>query len=280
MAPVREPVDRAVRPPGRAQRALEAAWLPVEAAGYLAMRPMLHGFGRGDLHPVLILPGFTADDDSTSLLRATLRANGFYAHAWKLGRNLGPTERVVTGMRERLEELYQQHDRPVSLIGQSLGGIYARLLAREHPAAVRQVITLGSPYRMVQGDRSSVQRLWERVEHLHTDDLPIAKMREEDRPPLEVPATSIYSRSDGVAPWQTCIDVVAEQAENIEVRGSHIGMTINPSVVIAILDRLSQPADDWRPFAPPFGLRVWYPRPASWQERRSSRRSSRVAATA
>ena len=247
---------------------MEAVWLPIEAAGFLAVRPLLRVLGRGDLHPVLILPGFTADDESTVLLRGTLRAQGYYAHAWRLGRNLGPTERIVTGMRERLDELHAEHGRPVSIIGQSLGGIYARALAREQPEAVRQVITLGSPYRMVQGDRSSVQRSWRRVEHLHDGDLQQLTQREEDRPPLQVPATSIYSRTDGVAPWQTCIDVVAERAENIEVRGGHIGMTINPAVVVAILDRLGQPEDDWRPFAPPLGLRPWYPRPASWEERR------------
>ena len=95
-------------------------------------------------------------------------------------------------------------------------------------------------------------------------------MREQDRPPLLVPATSIYSRTDGVAPWQTCIDEVREHAENIEVHGSHIGMGVNPAVVLAVLDRLGQPEGDWRPFAPPPGLRAWYPRPASWHERREA----------
>ncbi len=277
MALATDPVDlpfRPVRAPGRALRALEAAWLPIEAAGFWAIRPLLRGMGRGDRHPVLLLPGFTADDDSTALLRATLRTQGYYAHSWGLGRNLGPTARIVDGMRARLDELHDQHGRPVSLIGQSLGGVYARLLARERPEAVRQVITLGSPYRMQEGDRSTAQPMWERVRHLHDGDLPLATVREEDRPPLEVPATSIYSRTDGVAPWHTCIDVVAEQSENIEVRGSHIGMAINPAVVVAILDRLSQDEDDWRPFAPPPGLRSWYPRPASWQERRTRVRAS------
>ena len=96
-------------------------------------------------------------------------------------------------------------------------------------------------------------------------------MREQDRPPLLVPATSIYSRTDGVAPWQTCIDEVREHTENIEVRGSHIGMGFIPAVVLAVLDRLGQPEGDWRPFAPPQGLRSWYPKPAGWHERRPRR---------
>jgi len=247
---------------------MEAAWLPLEAAGFWAVRPLLRRLGRGDQHPVLILPGFSAGDDSTTLLRATLRTQGYYAHAWRLGRNMGPTARAVTGMRLRLDELHRQHGRRVSLIGQSLGGVYARLLARERPDSVRQVITLGSPYRMVAGDRSGADALWRRVEHLHDGVMPLSALREEDRPPLQVPATSIYSRTDGVASWQTCIDAVGARAENIEVRGSHIGMALNPAVLVAILDRLAQPEDDWRPFSAPAALRAWYPRPTSWRARR------------
>lgn len=258
---------RPVRAPSPLLRAMEAAWLPMETAGFWALRPVLRTMGRGDDHPVLILPGFGASDQSTVPLRWALRGQGYWAHAWQLGRNIGPTARAVTGMRQRLEQLRDQHDRPVTVIGQSLGGIYARLLAREQPELVRQVITLGSPYRMVEGDRSAAQGLWEQVQHLHDGDLSLRELREQDRPPLIVPATSIYSRTDGVAPWQTCIDEVRERAENIEVRGSHVGMAVNPAVVVAVLDRLAQPEGDWRPFAPPPGLRAWYPRPASWRER-------------
>ena len=261
---------RSVRPPSRHLQALEMAWLPAEAAGFWALRPMLRRLGGGDQHPVLLLPGFGTDDGSTVPLRWALRGQGYWAHAWRLGRNIGPTAKIVDGMQQRLVDLHAEHGRTVTLIGQSLGGVYGRLLAREHPAAVRQVITLGSPYRMVEGDRSGAERAWKKVQHLHDGELPHVGMREEDRPPLQVPATSIYSRADGVARWQTCIDVVREHAENIEVRGSHIGMGVNPAVVVAVLDRLAQPEGDWRPFAPPPGLRAWYPRPASWHERREA----------
>ena len=133
---------------------------------------------------------------------------------------------------------------------------------------MRQVITLGSPYRMVEGDRSSAQTLWEQVQHLHDGDLRLQEVREQDRPPLLVPATSIYSRTDGVAPWQTCIDEVREHTENIEVRGSHIGMGINPAVVAGGARPPRQPEGDWRPFAAAVGARSWYPKPAGWHERR------------
>ncbi|HRE02936.1 MAG TPA: hypothetical protein PLV68_16675, partial [Ilumatobacteraceae bacterium] len=115
----------------------------------------------------------------------------------------------------RLEELHAEHGKPVSLLGQSLGGIFARVLARQYPGMVRQVITLGSPYRMMLGDRSSVQRLFEQLSYLHISDLGMTQEAEEHRAPLTMPATSIYSRTDGVAPWQTCIDKVGPMAENI-----------------------------------------------------------------
>jgi len=251
---------------------MEAAWLPLEAAGFCAVGPLLRWLGGGDQHPVLLLPGFWAGDTSTAPLRWTLRSRGYWAHSWHLGQNIGPSSRVVNGMRQRIIELHEQHGRTVTLIGQSLGGVYARLLAREQPDHVRQVITLGSPYRMVAGDHSAAETLWELVRPLHDGDLLLNEMHEQHRPPLVVPATSIYSRTDGVAPWQACIDEVREHAENIEVHGSHIGMAINPAVVVAILDRLAQPEGDWRPFAPPLVLRPWYPRPAGWHERRPPRR--------
>ena len=259
-----------VRPPTAALQAMEAMWLPLETTAFLCLRPLLRTLGAGDQHPVLILPGFGASDQSTAPLRWALRGQGYWVHAWGLGRNIGPTARAVDGMRGRLAELHERHGRTVTLIGQSLGGIYARLLARESPDAVRQVITLGSPYRMVEGDRSSATGLWEQVQHLHNGDLSLMHLREEDRPPLQVPASSFYSRTDGVAPWQTCIDEVREHTENIEVRGSHVGMGVNPAIILAILDRLSQPEGDWRPFSAPLWARAWYPRPANWHERRST----------
>ncbi len=254
-----------VRAPSRRLQLMEVAVWPFEVAGFWAVQPALRALGRGDDHPVLLLPGFGASDLSTVPLRWTLRGQGYWAHAWQQGRNVGPTRRAVTGMRRRLEQLFGAHGRPVTVIGQSLGGIYARVLAREQPHMVRQVITLGSPYRMVEGDRSAAQPAWRRVEHLHTADLPLRDLAEHERPPLAVPATSIYSRTDGIAPWQTCIDVVGPSSENIEIRGSHVGMAVNPATVFAILDRLAQPEDDWRPFQPPLPIRPWYPRATDWR---------------
>ena len=250
---------------------MEAAWLPTEVMGFAALRPWLPLLERGDGHPVLVLPGFTATDRSTELLRSVLRAQGYHAHRWGLGRNIGPSARIVTGMRERLDDLHRRSGRPVSIVGQSLGGIYARALAREHPEQVRQVISLGSPYRMVAGDHSNAERKWEQVRHLHDGEIAFGACPEHERPPLGVPATSVYSRTDGVAPWHTCIDADGERCENIEVRGSHIGMAVNPAVIVAVLDRLAQPEGDWQPFVAPPLMRAWYPRATRWHLERPSR---------
>ena len=106
----------------------------LELGAFFAASPLLRMAGRGDRHPVLVLPGFTAGDRSTAPLRWFLRSQGWWAHGWHLGPNFGPTRRVVNGIQERLDELHGLHGRAVSSVGWSLGGIYARELARRNRA--------------------------------------------------------------------------------------------------------------------------------------------------
>ena len=138
-----------------------------ELGAVVAASPLLRAFGRGDNHPVLILPGFLAGDSSTAPLRSILQSQGYWVHGWRLGRNLGPTADIVDGFVDRLQELHDRHQRPVSLIGWSLGGIYARRLARKWPELVRQVITLGSPFRIKPTDRSAASALFDRLQPTH-----------------------------------------------------------------------------------------------------------------
>ena len=247
-------------------RAMESRAL-YEFGSFLAASPFLRLIGRGDRHPVLVLPGFTADDRSTMPLRWFLRGQGYWTHGWSLGSNMGPTRRVVDGLGVRLAEVHERHERPVTVIGWSLGGIYARLLARRQPEMVRSVITLGSPFRMVDGDHSAAERLWQSVEHR----FPVSEraemyLPEDDKPPLSVPSTAIYSRTDGVVRWYTCIERAGELRENIEVRGSHSGLGWNPAVLVAIGDRLAQPEGTWRPFRPPCGTAHLFPRPDVYRQ--------------
>ena len=235
-----------------------------ELGAVAAASPLLRALGRGDEHPVLVLPGFLAGDSSTAPLRSVLQSQGYWVHGWRLGRNLGPTAHVVDGLIERLHALHERHDRPVSIIGWSLGGIYARRLARRSPDLVRQVITLGSPFRINPEDRSAVSGIYERMRPPHVVGVD-ALLPGHEAGPLEVPTTAIYTRTDGVVRWWQCIESIGPFRENIEVRGSHSGLGFNPAVIYAISDRLRRPADDWRPFRPPPGTGHWYPKPADWR---------------
>lgn len=235
-----------------------------ELVAYGVSLPVLRRLPAGDGHPVLVLPGFMADDWSTVALRSVLRSSGYEVHGWGLGRNLGPRADTVEGLVRRLEGIHRDSGRAVSLIGWSLGGIYARGLARWKPDAVRHVITLGSPFRMRPGDRSSASRLFNRLNPRPHPPPPT----DADEQPLPVPSTAIYTRTDGVARWHLCIEAEHPLAENIEVRGSHCGLGHNPAVVLAIGDRLAQPEGSFHPFRPPRGASALYPTPTWWRAER------------
>jgi pimeloyl-ACP methyl ester carboxylesterase len=238
-------------PPRRGLLFLEGRAL-LELAACLPAYPFLRRAPRGDGHPVLVLPGFLASDFSTRTLRRFLRSRGYSAHGWKLGVNLGPTPELAAAMVERLQELRERHERRVSLVGWSLGGIYVRELARRFPTDVRQVITLASPFRDV--DAINVPRflraLAERrpLPDQHAYRAVLAE-------PLPVPSTAIYSRSDAIAAWHSCRESEGPLSENIEVESSHLGMGHHPVVLLAIADRLAQPEGAWRRFQPPAGWR-------------------------
>lgn len=215
----------------------------------VSMGTLLATAPRGDGHPVLVLPGFMTSDTSTRVLRRFLKSLGYDAHTWNLGRNLGPRAIGAQGEKlvERLREVHEATGQKVSLVGWSLGGVMARLLSRRAPDAIRQVITLGSPFNG-SPKSSNVWRLYElmsgsKVDGVHTQDM-IAEIA---APPL-VPFSAIYSKADGVVAWETCQDAPTATSESIEVHGSHIGLGVNPSVLYAVADRLAQKPGEWRRF--------------------------------
>jgi pimeloyl-ACP methyl ester carboxylesterase len=177
---------------------------------------------------------------------------------WSLGTNRGATGRVVRELRAQLDRLHQDSGRRVSLVGWSLGGLYAQELARASPGSVRGLITLGSPVQRRPRWAQGVSRLVDRGAHLvpGTDGLhrPWAEPG-----PLRVPATSVYTRADGIVEWTSCRYAAAPRRQDVEVRGSHLGLATNPAVLWLLADRLAQPEARWRPFRPPLLLRPLFP---------------------
>lgn len=224
----------------------------------VAAQPWLATAPRGDGQSVIVLPGLASGDLSTAPLRGFLRGLGYDVSGWGLGVNVGPTRKVLRGLQPLVDELASTKGRPVVLIGWSLGGVFARIVARAIPSAVSQVITMGSPYHYRY--RAPVRGV-DFVNQLLRLHAPRSEWPEEERglPPLPVPATSIYSRLDGIVDWRHCIDAVDDRHENVQVYSSHLGMGHDPSVMWVVADRLAQPAGTWQPFQPPWYARLKYP---------------------
>ena len=227
----------------------------------LVATPALLAAPRGDGHGVLIFPGLLAGDRSTGPLRAFLRWLGYDARGWDLGRNHGPTEAVLAGLPRALLRHAERTGRPVSLIGWSLGGMYAREMARSYPRQVRQVITLGSPYAQTHPGQSHAHGPYQRLSFLHAPSSKLPSSEQRSRP-INVPSTSVYSRLDGIVAWQACVEPETALHQNVEVRCSHVGFGVDPATLWLIADRLARPAGRQVPFRPPPPLRPLYPRPA------------------
>jgi pimeloyl-ACP methyl ester carboxylesterase len=204
----------------------------------LDIRALLAAAPRGDGHTVLALPGFGRGDGHTRQVRAALSRIGYDAQAWKLGVDFGPTRRLIDGAAERLKTLAGQHGR-VSLVGFSMGGLFARLLAHRYPQRVRQVVSVFSPIQ------DPAHNFW----------LPLAPflglwpgpdlraLADEIARPLPVPCTSVYSRGDGLVHWAACIDPACPD-DCFEVAGRHVLAARNDAVMRIVAERLARPLDE------------------------------------
>lgn len=229
---------------------------PMRALSELATQPvgamLMRWAPKGDGHPVLTLPGFLTGDGSTALIRRHLRARNFRAYSWKLGRNNGPHSSGENGalVDARVNEIYDKTGQRISLVGWSLGGVMARNAARRQPDKIRQVITLGSPFDATP-DSTSIESLFKIVSGRNTRDREFQQsVLDYNRPPPppEVPCTSVFTKTDGIVHWTTCIERPADHTDNIEVYASHTGLGFNPSVYYLLAERLAQPDGEWAPF--------------------------------
>ncbi|NHA68121.1 esterase/lipase family protein [Phycicoccus flavus] len=213
----------------------------------------LHDWPAGDGHPVLVIPGFLAGPESTAFLRQHLRRLGYRTYDWRHGRNLGVTPTLAAELEDLLLEIYDRYGRRVSIVGWSAGGIYARELARSLAHYTRAVVTLGSPF----AGHPEATRAWAMYRLLnrgaHTADLFTAEAIAARAAPLEVPTTSIWSRTDGIVAWQCCVADEAPLTENVEVGATHLGYGHHLETLKVVCDRLAQPEGAWTPYVPPAG---------------------------
>jgi pimeloyl-ACP methyl ester carboxylesterase len=232
-----------IRPPSPWLMLLEGR-APWEYAATLAVMPWLSRLPAGDGHPVIVFPGLGASEQSTRLMRDFLGGLGYAIYDWGLGRNR-PRDGLLEACRERVLEVASRHDRKVSLVGWSLGGVYARELAKQLEPQTRCVITLGSPFSG-HVRATNVARAYELYSGRPLRHDPVRAERLKRAPP--VPTTSIYSKTDGVVAWQCSLNEDAPHAENIEIHASHLGLGVNPLALYAVADRLRQDPAHWQRF--------------------------------
>ena len=251
--------SQSIPPPSKALLLLEGRAF-YEFGAFVAALPLLRLTPKGDGRPVLVLPGLVASDLSTRPLRNFLSNHGYKVSGWGQGRNYGLRDGIAEGMIANVRELAQRSGRKVSLVGWSLGGVYARQLAKIRPDEVETVITLGSPFA-ADPRSTNAWRVYEFTSGKRADDRSGYFGHELAEPP-PVPTTAIFSRTDGVCAWRGCVERPSAITENIEVQGSHCGLGHHPAAVYAVADRLAQPEGAWRPFDRSGWRSLVYPDPA------------------
>lgn len=224
----------------------------------------------GGNRPVISIPGFLASDNTLLRLNRYLNDNGFDAQSWGMGRNLGPREsnwdehlaELTAVVGADIRELADKHDNGVALIGQSLGGVYARELALQLPDYVDRVIMLGSPtfhpYLEAHHNRIVAMLGYWVSRRSHTELAGRSGLLHWESGHPAMPCISFHSPIDGVVDEKTStipayiVDHCTPEAprENVRVLSTHIGMGVNPWVLLALADRLSEDRNDWQTFDP------------------------------
>ena len=235
------------RPPATRYRLTEWPRTSRELCAALLSGDLVDRWPHGDGHPVLVLPGFLAGESSTRILRRALQRLGYAAYDWDLGRNLGVRQGMEEAFEQTMRRLVAEHERPVSIVGWSAGGIYAREIARRLPDHTRMVITLGAPFR----GNPRATHVWWLYSLVNRGEVLEETMREARRTareePLTVPTTCIYSRTDGIVAWECCTSLPAPRTENVEVNSPHTGYGHSLETLYVIADRLALPEGTWSP---------------------------------
>lgn len=194
---------------------------------------------KGNGKPVLLIPPYLGDDNSTAFVRKYLNSLGFKTYKWDLGFNMVKSH-YIPRLEEKLHDIYQEHNEKVSIVGWSGGGIFAKIMANRHPDQVEQILTIGSPIWGVMDMKTPVYGV---LEFFRGKSLKERNERflAELEPIPNVPVTCIYTKTDGLIPWKHCIEAETSRKDikNIEVFGSHTGMGANVSVLLVTANMLS-----------------------------------------
>jgi pimeloyl-ACP methyl ester carboxylesterase len=235
-----DPAD--LRPPARWELLREGRVL-FERLALAAMLSRLRADSpRGSGEPIMVVPGFATDDSWTARLRSFLTSIGYQARGWGCGRNDGRVPKLIPAVVEQTEKLATEFGRPVRLIGWSLGGYLVREAARERPDLVERVITLGAP--VVGGPTYTASAPMYVKKGYDLEEI-AATVLDRERQPITVPVFAVYSRSDGVVAWRSCIDTFDNpHVEHHKVVSTHLGMVNSPRVFGLVADLLA-------PSAPP-----------------------------
>jgi pimeloyl-ACP methyl ester carboxylesterase len=191
-------------------------------------------FAKTQRH-IILLPGFGMGDNSIKLLQNRLKRCGHHAMTWGLGRNHGKITPLLSAFKQRLTQAFESEKRPLDLIGWSLGGYIAREAARENPDAVRQVITLASP--AIGGPKYTLCGKFYEQSGWDLDKIELS-VKQRFETPIHVPIVSIYTRSDGIVSWESCLDKWSPNVRHIEVFSSHMGMPFSMEVFQRIIENL------------------------------------------
>jgi pimeloyl-ACP methyl ester carboxylesterase len=213
------------------------------------------GVPYGDGRPVLLIPGFMAGDGSLATMTRWLRENGYHTRRAGIRANVGCSEEACARLEARLEGFAEHVGQRVAIIGQSRGGVFARVLAVRRPDLVSGIVTLGSPTVSQLSAHPFVLAQVMVVGALGTGRIPgmlrmsclrgacCHRFRDDLRRPFppEAGFIALYSRSDGIVDWRACLDPDAVQ---VEVRASHVGMGLNAEVYAEVGHALAGFADE------------------------------------
>ena len=197
-----------------------------------------HDFVKGDGHTILVIPGLLGADGHTKLLRKFLHRSGYEVMGWGLGTNYGDI-RDLDRLNDLVQKIYRSSQNEITIVGISLGGIYARQLAKSHSEKVRQVFTMGSPFAGNLDGGSRVLKVYKLLKSLKGFPDIDPKLIENSSRPTSVPSVAFYTKQDGIVHWSTCKDSIeGDTTKNIEVKGSHFGLAHNTQILKIISDSL------------------------------------------